>query len=135
MKKLLLLAALLISSFVAQAGPLEDATAAFIAQKGQTSDSDKNHPQATTQTVVRSYFSSQSGIVKSNASIQALGFLATRSQVTAALAQLNYTFLSTQHRMDLYRAAPVNADFGFVLMVYYDTNGYASEIYLIDDAL
>lgn len=133
MKKIFLIIGLLFSAVAAQAGPLEDLTAAFEAQKGKTSD--REHAQAATQTVVRGYLSSNSGLQAQLSSNQYIGSLASKSAVQTAVASLGYTFISSQHRMDFYSGPKVADTFGFVLLVYYDLNGNTSEIYLIDDAL
>ncbi len=129
MKKIFLIIGLMISSFFAHAGHLEDVAAAIAAAKGTTSDRER------AQTVIRSYLSSQSGLMMSSAPNQYVGFLATKAELKSALSSLGYTFVSVQHRMEIYQAPPVSATFGLILMVYYDLNGKASELYLIDDAL
>ncbi|MES2949104.1 MAG: hypothetical protein V4858_11240 [Pseudomonadota bacterium] len=133
MKKIFLIIGLMISSFFAHAGHLEDVAAAIASAKGTTSD--RERAQSSTQTVIRSYLSSQSGLMMSSAPNQYVGFLATKAELKSALSSLGYTFVSVQHRMEIYQAPPVSATFGLILMVYYDLNGKASELYLIDDAL
>jgi hypothetical protein len=133
MKKILLAVCVLLSTFVAYAGPLEELTAIF--ERVKNTPSEREQIQSASQTVVRGYLSSNSGLISQSSVTQYIGYLAPRSTVLAAISQLGYTFISSQHRMEIYRAPAASANYGFVLLVYYDTRGYASELYLLDDAL
>lgn len=133
MKKLFLIFALLASSFVAHAGPLEELSAAFDSARVKTTD--MVQPASITQTVVRGYLSTKSGMLSVTNATQYIGFLASKSVAQSAISGLGYTFISSQGMMDIYRAPVVSTSTGFILLVYYDTFGNASEIYLLNDTL
>lgn len=133
MKKTLLTLALALSSLVAQAGPMEEIIASF--KQAQAQSTDKEQVQASTETVIRGYISSNSGILSVPGTTGHVGALATRAIAEQAIATAGYVYVSTQRRVDYYRQAAPGADFGTILLVYYNTAGYCSEVYMLDDTL
>lgn len=134
MKKILLVIGLLFSSLAAQAGPVEDLTAAFAALQ-DAKPSEREQAQGTTQSVIRGYLASQSGFTTIPSATQGFGILLTKGQIQSAAASLGYTFVATQRKLDIYRAPATSPTVGFFMLVYYDALGYASELYLVDDQL
>ena len=135
MKKALLAIGLALSSVLAQAGPLDDVAAAFQQATAQAQANDKAHPQAVSETVIRGYIASTTGLLRVTAAESYIGALATRPQAEQAIAASGYTYVTTQHRMDVYKRIDPANDFGSILLVYYNAAGYCSEVYLINDTI
>lgn len=136
MQKILAGIVMIGSVLTAQAGPLEELVAAFEKEKAKVTSSDKVQNQSLSQTVIRGYLPSNSGLMAlPSSSTQFLGTLAPRAACQAGAAQAGYQLVSTQNRMEFYRETPSKPTMGFILLMYYDLNNNCSEVYLTSDTL
>lgn len=133
MKSLLVLISLSLASLFAQAGPLEELSAALKVE--QQKNADKVQTQAAGQTVLRAYLATQSGFLAVTTGNTNFGYLVTKAEAKAAILALGFTLLPSQGTLDVFSAPAGNQYFGYTLMVYYDTSGYANEIYMMNTKL
>jgi hypothetical protein len=132
-KKLFVIFGLLASSFVAMAGPREEVLAALETAKSNANG--REQIQSISETVVRGYVATTNGLNTVPAATQLIGFLASRVQVQSAVAPLGYTLFATQRKLEIYKETQPTAATGTVLLVFYDANDLASEVYIFGDVL
>ena len=133
MKKLLLVIGLMFSTLIAHAGPLEELTAAFQAE--QEKNANRVQPMATSQSVLRTYLATQSGFTTVTSGTTNFGYFIPRSTSQSVLTGIGFQMVSTQTPLDIL-VGRTGSDFaGYMILVYYDIAGNASEIYLTNTQL
>lgn len=133
MKSLFVLISLLFASLVAQAGPLEELSAALKVE--QAKNADKVQIQGTGQTVLRTYLATTSGFMAVTTGNTYFGYMVSKAEAKSAILGLGFTMLPTQGTLDVFSAPVGNQYFGYTLLVYYDAAGNANEIYMSNTKL
>lgn len=134
MKKILVIIGLLISSLAAHADPLEALSAAFKAAQEQNAD--KVQATAAGETVLRGYLATKSGLLALTSGNTNFGFFVSKAEFESAVANLGFIgVFPSQGTLDVYKALPTSQYVGYTLLVFYDTNGKASEIYMLNTKL
>lgn len=125
---------LALVSPIANADPVSELLSAF--QNQRQEQQDMRHTLGYSQTAIRGYLGTKGGMTSVSSATSYLGYFATKAQANAAILGLGYTLLASLGMQDIYRAPPTaGSPTGFILLVYNDTAGNASEIYLINDTL
>ena len=133
MKKLLLVIGLMFSTLIAHAGPLEELSAAFQAE--QEKNANRVQPMATSQSVLRTYLATQSGFTAVTSGNTNFGYFIPRATSQSVLTSIGFQMVSTQTPLDILVGRTGSAYAGYMILVYYDIAGNASEIYLTNTQL